>query len=91
MTIIYTKEETITEDKKQETPQPQSKPVEQVIEKPAAQIKEVNPNAWICSCGTENLGKFCMECGASLVAKCANCGAELPTGAKFCLECGEKI
>ena len=36
-------------------------------------------------------GKFCMECGAPLVAKCRNCGSELPSGAKFCLECGEKV
>lgn len=24
-------------------------------------------------------------------AKCSNCGADLPAGAKFCLECGEKV
>jgi len=44
------------------------------------------------ACGQKTpKGKFCMECGAPLVAKCAKCGAELPQGAKFCLECGEKL
>ncbi len=44
----------------------------------------------VCKMKT-NKGKFCMECGAALVAKCAQCGADLPNGAKFCLECGAKI
>ena len=36
-------------------------------------------------------GKFCMECGATLAAKCPKCGNKLPSGAKFCLECGERL
>ena len=44
-----------------------------------------------CQANISDTAKFCMECGASLIAKCARCGAELPNGAKFCLECGEKI
>ena len=44
------------------------------------------------ACGVKTKkGKFCIECGASLVAKCPACGAELPSGAKFCLECGQKL
>ena len=36
-------------------------------------------------------GKFCLECGASLVNKCPKCGVELPLNSKFCSECGEKL
>ena len=56
-------------------------------------IEILNENEVICPvCGKKTgKGKFCMECGASLVAKCATCGAELPSGAKFCLECGTKV
>ncbi len=47
-------------------------------------------NRWKCSCGTDNTGNFCAECGASKPAggwKCS-CGAE-NTG-KFCTQCGSK-
>ncbi len=49
-------------------------------------------NAWTCSCGQNNTGKFCASCGSAKPApagtwKCA-CGCE-NTG-KFCAECGAK-
>ena len=48
-------------------------------------------NTWKCSCGAENTGKFCRECGKPKPVPTASwkcsCGAE-NTG-KFCLECGK--
>ena len=32
-----------------------------------------------------------MSCGTQLAAKCPNCGAESPPGAKFCIECGTSL
>ncbi len=47
---------------------------------------------WKCSCGKENTGKFCAECGAKKPEDPASwtcsCGA-VNTG-KFCAECGAK-
>ena len=56
-------------------------------------IEVLAENERICpTCGCKTVkGKFCMECGAALVKKCAKCGTEIPDGAKFCLECGEKL
>jgi membrane protease subunit (stomatin/prohibitin family) len=46
-------------------------------------------NSWKCSCGAENTGKFCIECGAPQVLgwTCA-CGSV--NKGKFCPECGAK-
>ncbi|MCM1506866.1 MAG: SPFH domain-containing protein [Ruminococcus flavefaciens] len=49
-----------------------------------------NANSWKCSCGAENTGKFCANCGSPKPApqgawKCS-CGTE-NTG-KFCANCG---
>ena len=56
-------------------------------------IEALQDNEVICpACGRKTLkGKFCLECGASLLSKCPACGAEMPLGAKFCLECGNKL
>jgi tetratricopeptide (TPR) repeat protein len=35
--------------------------------------------------------RFCLQCGASFSARCAGCGAELPSKARFCLECGRPV
>ena len=50
-------------------------------------------NTWRCTCGAENTGKFCMECGKSRPEEtvgwtCKKCGAV--NKGKFCMECGEK-
>jgi len=44
-------------------------------------------------CGTEvdPEGKFCTNCGASMVLKCGKCQHEAKPGQKFCLECGNKL
>ena len=58
-----------------------------------SKIETLAENEMICpACGKKTpKGKFCMECGAPLVNKCPNCGAEVPQGGKFCLECGQKL
>jgi membrane protease subunit (stomatin/prohibitin family) len=57
------------------------------VEPPLADNEMICPH---CK-ATVAKGKFCLECGAALIAKCANCNAELPPEAKFCLECGTKV
>lgn len=56
-------------------------------------IVNLGENEMLCpSCGSKTAkGKFCQECGASLVRKCAGCGADIPNGARFCPECGERV
>ncbi|MDO4732622.1 MAG: SPFH domain-containing protein [Bacillota bacterium] len=62
------------------------------VETPAAR-----DGIWRCSCGSENKGKFCTECGAKRPAEiprasCRNCGwiaAEQSRPPKFCPECGK--
>jgi len=47
-------------------------------------------NAWKCSCGTENTGKFCIECGAGKPATGWTCTCGSVNKGKFCPECGAK-
>jgi ABC-type oligopeptide transport system substrate-binding subunit/class 3 adenylate cyclase len=35
--------------------------------------------------------KFCLECGAGLVAVCLQCGTEVPPGAGSCISCGASL
>lgn len=58
---------------------------------------EAATNLWICTCGSENKGKFCPECGKAKPAgipqyKCDKCGWEpddKTNPPKFCPECGD--
>ena len=50
-------------------------------------------DSWTCSCGQQNTGKFCTECGQGRPEeglKCKSCGfvPEEGTAPKFCSECG---
>lgn len=53
-------------------------------------------NTWKCSCGTDNTGKFCVNCGtqqggtASVATWKCSCGTENAATAKFCTNCGTK-
>ena len=52
---------------------------------------------WKCtSCGTENTGNFCTNCGTpkpvAVNKFCPNCGFDLSgSNAKFCPNCGNKL
>ncbi len=46
---------------------------------------------WKCSCGAENTGKFCMECGAKKPEATGwTCACGSVNKGKFCPECGAK-
>ena len=46
---------------------------------------------WKCSCGAENTGKFCVECGAKKPEKTGwTCSCGSVNKGKFCPECGAK-
>lgn len=78
----------------QPEPEPVVVPTPQPVDIPAPQ-PAANPGAWVCtSCGQQNSGKFCTNCGAKkpAVYRCDKCGwmpedpNKLP---KFCPNCGD--
>nr|WP_317413027.1 SPFH domain-containing protein [uncultured Solibaculum sp.] len=60
-------------------------------QKQAAQQTASVQTTWNCSCGTQNSGKFCMECGKPKPADpngwTCSCGTR--NKGKFCSECGK--
>lgn len=45
-------------------------------------------NAWTCSCGTTNTGKFCSNCGTPAPAANWTCSCGTVNTGKFCSNCG---
>ena len=61
------------------------------LQNDSAPAAPASNDTWKCTCGAENSGKFCSECGNKKPEKVewrCSCGA-LNTG-KFCSECGAK-
>lgn len=46
-------------------------------------------NSWTCSCGQENTGKYCSECGKPRPAERWICSCGQENTGKFCSECGK--
>lgn len=49
-----------------------------------------NPALWKCSCGTENSGNFCSECGSRRPSSEWKCPCGEVNKGKFCQNCGNK-
>ncbi len=60
--------------------------------KEQASAPAVSPvkDSWKCVCGTENTGKFCVNCGAKKPAGTWTCSCGAENSGKFCPECGAK-
>lgn len=46
-------------------------------------------NSWMCSCGTQNSGKFCENCGKPRAGDGWTCTCGAQNKGKFCTECGK--
>lgn len=67
-----------------------SKQEEQTVESEEKK-EEASSDKWKCTCGTENTGNFCSNCGNAKIKICKKCGSKLENNSKFCSNCGEKV
>lgn len=56
---------------------------------PVQQAPISGGDAWTCSCGVTNTGKFCSECGKPRPSANWICGCGAANMGKFCSECGK--
>ena len=68
---------------------------QQQAQQPAAPAPQAAPaapaaNAWTCSCGEKNTGKFCTSCGKPKPADGWTCECGTVNQGKFCQNCGKK-
>jgi len=75
----------------QQAPEPVAAPAPATTPLAASPVQPAAENTWKCTCGHENTGSFCVECGQPKPKpadswKCT-CGHE-NTGS-FCIECGQ--
>lgn len=67
----------------------QKQQAQRAMAQPQAQAPAAN--TWKCSCGAENTGKFCVECGSKKPeANGWTCACGTVNKGKFCMECGAK-
>ncbi len=73
--------------------------IQNVVPKEATNGEKLElKDKWKCSCGTENDGNFCKECGKAKPKEekkeeniCPKCKTKVEETDKFCPECGQKI